>query len=808
MDHLLADILYAARALRKNPGFAIVTLATLSFGIGASTLIFSVLNSVLLRPLPLKHSENLYNVYHDSPRDGGTKIPLSFLDFRDWREQAKSLELSAVRSTIVSMGTADGPVRIGVLRSSANLTSVLDIQPSLGRAFRPEEETPGKEHVAILASGIWRTQFGGSPDVLGHSVTLDDKSYTIIGVVPGKSLSPEFVFSTTPIDIIVPLVPTQPEMNRGFYFLRVLGRLNPNETLSHSLSEMNSIKTRIEKENPTNHQGYRVQASPLKETVVGNVRPAILIVSAAVGALLLITCVNIANLMLARTLVRRNELAVRAALGASRRRIAGQLITEGLFLSTLGAILGGSIAFAMVGGTARWIGALLPRAGEIAIDFRVMLFTLLTATCAGVLFNLAPAMQSWQGSFAEGLTMRSRTSLTRFSSYVLRSLVVAQIALALLLLGASVLMIRSFRKLAAVSPGFVTEHLVASQVDLSTTRFPQTTDFAVFYNAALGKLRAVPGIQSVAVVSRVPMMGGLQSTAYQTEDHRLPPAEWPFADARMATPQYFSTMQIPLMSGRDFTDDDRQNTPLVIMVSHEAATRLWPKEVAVGKHIQIFPEKTWRTVVGVVGDVKLQNLETENGPVLYIPYNQNPFPNAGRSSYLVARTHLPPETTFAILRRELASIDDNQAIGRLRILTEVVSDSLSLRRFTSVLTTGFTVLALALALIGVYGVMSFSVNARRHDLGVRAALGAQKSQLLWWVLRQALVLTGIGIAGGLLLSVMSKSILAKVLYGLNTTEYATYLGISVVLVLMATLASYVPARRAAQVSPVAVLHSE
>jgi len=808
MDHLLADILYAARTLRKNPGFAIVALATLSFGIGSSTLIFSVLNAVLLRPLPLEHSESLYNVYHDSPRDGGTKIPLSVLDFHDWREQAKSLEVSAVRSTIASLGTANGPVRVGLLRSSANITSVLGIQPSLGREFQPEEETPGKEHVALLTSGMWQTQFGGSSDVLGRSITLDDKSYTIIGVVPGKSLSSEFVFSTTPIDIIVPLVPTQPEMNRGFFFLRVLGRLKPNETIGHSLSEMNSINTRIEKENPTNHQGYRVQASPLKETVVGNVRPAILVVTAAVGALLLITCVNIANLMLARTLVRKSELAIRAALGASRHRIAGQLITEGLFLSMLGAILGASVAFVMARGAARWIGAFLPRATEISVDLRVMLFTLLTTTCAGVLFGLAPAMQSWRGSFAEGLRMRSRTSLTRFSSYVLRSLIVAQIALALLLLGASVLMIRSFRKLASVSPGFVTEHLVASQVDLSTTRYPKTSDFAVFYNDALVKLRTAAGIQSVAVVSRVPMMGGLQSTAYQTEEHRLPPVEWPFADARMATPQYFATMQIPLISGRDFTDDDRQNTPLVIIISHEAAARLWPNEVCVGKHIQIFPEKTWRTVVGVVGDVKLQNLETENGPVLYIPYNQNPFPNAGRSSYLVARTHLNPETTFATLRRELASVDDGQAIGRLRILTEVVSDSLSLRRFSTALTTGFTLLALGLALIGVYGVMSFSVNARRHDLGVRAALGAQQSQLLWWVLRQALILTGIGVAGGLLLSAISKGMLAKVLYGLNATEYATYAGISVVLVVMATLASYVPARRAAQVSPVTVLHDE
>lgn len=809
MANSLADIRYTLRMLRNNPGFALSVLLTLAIGIGANAAMFSIMDAVLLRPLPYPDPDRILVLQTESPRDGSRNQPVAYNDFDDWRRQSHSFEaMAAVRPMVMSMKAEKVPERVEVARVTTGFFSVLQIKAFIGRAFLADEDSSGHESVAVISHSLWQRSFASSAAALGRKLTLDGRSYEVVGVLPPDAVPAASTYPPYAAQVWLPLVPTPAEHIRGLLAMRVLARLKSGVTVASADAELSTINSRIEAAFPDSHTGWHVQISRLQEVVVSNSRSSVLLLLAAVGCVLLITCVNLANLLLARGVSRQGELSIRAALGADRGRIMRQLATESLFMALLGGLLGLLLAWLTLHAVRHSVQTLIPRAADAGIDLQVLMFTLSISTAAGVLFGVAPIAHASRVSLVASLRQRSHGSFSRLSALALRALVVAQTGLAVLLLVGAGLMIRSFVRLNNVPPGFSSKGVMASQVDLALSRYGTPVLQAQFYNSAVRKLREASGFEAAAAVSRAPMLGTNQSTSYQIDSHILPPADWPTADARLVTPGYFDTMKIPLLHGRDFNEQDREDTPLVMIVTREAALRLWPNQDAIGRRIQMYPEKTWRTVIGVVGDVKLQGLEIDTAPALYIPYRENPFPTAARTSYIVVRSAMDAKTVSANLRRELTSIDDDQAIAPVQAISEVVKRSLSLRRVTTALTAGFALMAFLLALVGVYGVMTFFVNVKRHDIGMRSALGAQRTDILWWILKQGMAVAGLGVVLGLLFTAFSARYLSHILFAVSATDGGTYLGVSVLLFCFATLACYLPARRATRIAPLVALREE
>ena len=803
---LLADIRYTFRMLKANRVFALGVLLTLAVGIGINAAMFSVMDAVLLKPLPYPQADRVMVLQTESPRDSSRNQPVSYDDFADWRRQSNSFEaMAAVRQMVMSLKTESLPERVQVARVSSDYFRVLQVHAALGRTFAVDEDSPGKEHVAIVSHSLWQRSLGGATSVIGRQFDLDGGTYQIVGVLPAGAISDSSIYPTVETDVWIPLAPTPAEHVRGMLAMRVLARLKPGVSMATAGAEMATINRQIEAAYPDSHKGWLIQIAPLQEILIGSTRQTMLVLVAAVGCVLLTTCVNLANLLLARAVSRQGEFAMRTALGASGGRIVRQLVTESAFMAMLGGGAGLFFAWTTVHTAKHLLQSWIPRAGGAAINIRVLLFTAGVSMLSGILFGMAPVAHASRLSLVTALRQRSPNSLSRVSGIALRALVVAQTAFAILLVVGAGLMIRSFSRLSNVPPGFVTDGLTASQVDLGLSRYGTPVLQAQFYTSAMRKLREAPGVEGAAAASRAPMLGGNQSTSYQIDSHLLPPAERPSANARLVTPRYFETMKIPLLRGRDFTDQDQEDTPSVMIITREAAVRFWPGEDAIGRRIQIFPEKTWRTVVGVVGDVKLRGLEVETAPALYIPYRQNPFPTAARTSYIVVRSQMDAQTVSATLRQELASIDDGQAVAPVQSFSDVVKNSLALRKLTTLLTAAFACMSFLLALIGVYGVLAFFVNIKRHDIGVRSALGAQRTDILWWILKQGMTMTAWGVLLGLLLSALTARYLSHQLFAVSATDPATYISVAIAVLMAATVACYLPALRATRLASVALL---
>ncbi|HWS53051.1 MAG TPA: ABC transporter permease [Pyrinomonadaceae bacterium] len=810
MGHFLEtvwqDVRYGARVLLKSPVFTAVAVVSLALGIGANTAIFSVVNGILLRPLPYPDSGRLMAVWHTPPREsfpGMDKFSVSPGNYLDWKEQSRAFEqMSVYQYAGFSMSAGDQPAAVVGATVSPEFFSVLRTEPGRGRAFFAEEAQPGRDQSVVLSHGLWQRAFGGDPGVLGRTLTLNSRSFTVVGIMPAG-----FEFPAE-AELWVPLAWDGAESQvREIHDYMVVARLRPDASLEQARAEMNTISSRLEAEYPEANKGWGAVVVPLQEDLTGDMRPALLVLFSAVGFVLLIACANVANLLLARGANRRKEIAIRIALGAGRARVVRQLLSESVLLAVAGGLLGLLLA--------NWGSRLLVQLSsgslgeptEIGLDRWALGFTLLVSFAAGIVAGIAPAFQFTPDETGETLKQGAgKGSSGSVRQRTRKALVVSEVALSLILLIGAGLMLRSFWKLQHVDPGFETGNVLTMSVGLPPAKYSDPRQQATFYDRALEQIGAVPGVVAVGATTTLPLTGQGSTQPFAIEGRPAQTvAEQPSANVRYVSPDYFRALGIPLRRGRVFGEHDREGAAQVVVVSETMARRFWPGEEAVGKrltpsfHLQQGP----REVVGVVGDVK-SGLDNEPSATIYMPYKQAPRP----WMTFAARTASDPQNFVQAVSKAIYAVDKDQALSNVRTMDQVLATSLAGRRFNMTLLIAFAALALVLAAVGVYGVINYSVMLRRHELGIRMALGAQATDVLRLVLGQGLALTltgvGIGLAGAYALTRLMSSLL----YGVTATDAVTFLTVSGVMIAVGLLASYLPARRATKLDPMIALRPE
>ncbi len=804
---MLQDLRIAWRSLRKRPGFTVVVVFTLALGIGANTAIFSVVNAVLLAPLPYGQPERLVALFAKNEKKNLTQRPVAYANFKDWRAQSQNFEqLAAVRGESFSLTDRDEPERVNGVRVTTNILSLLGVQPSAGRDFSPDEDQPAKAAVALISYGLWQRRYAANPSLFGQTVTLEGRPYTIIGVLPAWLKFPGLPVPPGGAEVWIPFVPLPSELNRSFANIRIIGKLKPGVSLAQAQTELNLIAARLEQQYPSDNTNLSIEMIPLAEVLTGKVRLGLWILLGAVGFVLLIACVNVANLLLARAAERQTEIAIRTALGASRWRVIRQLLTECLLLSMGGCGLGLLLAYQGVEFLTKTKAGNIPRIEEISLNGRVLGFTLVVGCLTALLFGLIPALQASRLHLVTALKEgRKGAAGSGVNRRWLNGLAVTEIALALVLLVGAGLLIRSFRAVSEVDPGFNTHHLLTLAVPLPQAGYPDQAAQYRFYENVLARLNTAPGVESAAVVFRLPLVG-LATAIFTVQGQPVPPGAEPNADYRTISANYFRAIGIPLLRGREFNERDTMDAADAVIINEELAQRYWPGENPVGKRLQIALEKTrWREVVGVVGNAKLSGLEAKIDPAIYVPLSQNTWPHALRTSSLVVRTKADPQSVTAALRQELRAIDPSLPITQVRTMEEILNESLAPRRFNMALLLVFAAVAGLLAVVGIYGVISYSVAARTNEIGVRMALGAQPSDILKLVIGEGVKLTAGGVLLGLLGAFGLTRLMTGLLFGVRAADPIVFTVIALLLAATALLAAYLPARRAAQVNPVIAL---
>jgi putative ABC transport system permease protein len=801
------DMRYGVRTLVKSRAFTIVAVLSLALGIGANAAIFSVVNGVLLRPLPYPESGRILAVWHTPPQEsfpGMKRFSVSPANYLDWKEQSRAFEQMAVYGYAgLSLSAGRDPVPVTGAAVSSDFFSVLRTQALKGRTFSPEEEQQGREQVVVLGQGLWQRAFGADPNVIGRTVTLNSRPYNVVGVMPAG-----FEFPAE-AELWVPLAWDAAErQTRSIHDYLVIARLKQGASLEQARAEMSTISSRLEQQYPEANKGWGATVIPLQEDLVGDVRPALLVLFGAVGFVLLIACANVANLLLARGANRRKEIALRVALGATRGRIVRQLLCESVLLAAAGGLLG--LLLAGWGGRllVRLSAGNLPNTAEVGVDAWALGFTLLVSLAAGVLAGVAPALQFSGKELAETLKQGTgRSAAGSVRQRTRKALVVCEVALSLILLVGAGLMIRSFWKLQNVNPGFDGSNTLTLSVGLPSTRYPEPQQQLAFHDRVLEQIRSLPGVTAVGSTTTIPLTGGGSKQPFTVEGRPAPPvSEQPLAQTRYVSPDYFKAMGVPLKQGRAFEERDREGSPQVVIISEAMARHLWPGEDPLGKRLTAsFHEKLGpREVVGVVGDVKSNGLDDEGGSTMYLPFRQAPRPWIT----FVARTASDPQGFVNPVSKAVYAVDSEQAISSVRTMDQVMTESLSGRRFNMTLLMTFAALALALAAVGVYGVMNYSVMLRRRELGIRIALGARALDVLRLVLGQGLALTLIGVAVGMAGAYALTRLMESLLYGVTATDFLTFGSVSGVIILVGLLASFLPARRATKVDPMIALRSE
>jgi predicted permease len=810
METLGQDLRYGVRMLLKHKGFTAVAVLTLALGIGATSAIFSVVNSVLLRDLPYREPQRLVMVFTEweIPQVGirGEGNIFTGADFRDLRDQNQCFERMAAFSGGVNFNlTGSGaPEALVGVRATANLFDLLGIPPEHGRAFLPEEDQPGNNRVVILSGGLWQRRFGSDPKIVGQKITLNNQPYEVIGVAP-----PDFQFplKNTPADFYIPLaLPPEEWNNRGTHRYSAIARLKSQTPIEQAQAEMVGIARRLEEQYPNQNRYKRVRLVPFHQQVVGRVQTAILALLGAAGFVLLIACVNVANLLLARATARQKEMAIRAALGAGRWRVIRQLLTESLLLALLAGALASLLAFWSLDLLRMIVPDDFPRADEIGVDLRVFGFTLGVSLLTGIIFGLVPALQGSRTDLNETLKEGGRSSGAGGPHRLGRMLVVSEVALALLLLVGAGLMLRSFIRLMNVDPGFDPQNVLAITIRPPETKY-QPAQQAAFYQQLLERLRALPGVRSAGAVFP-PLWTWDNSGGFRIEGEPPPsPQESGSRNIvnRVVSPDYFQTLNVQLLKGRVINEGDGPNKPLVVVINETMARRYWPNGDPIGRRIRSNEDGAWREIVGVVRDVRYGALDTEPEEQVYAPFDLY-YGNSYRT--LVVRTDGDPLNLVPAVRGEVQAIDRDQPISSIRTMEEMVARSVSQRRFNMLLLVVFAGVALLMAAVGIYGVMSYSVEQRTHEIGLRMALGAQTSDVLRLLLGQGMKLVVIGVAIGLAAAIAMTRLISSLLFDVRATDPVTYVAIALLLAAVALLACYIPARRAAKVDPVVALRFE
>jgi putative ABC transport system permease protein len=798
MESIFTDVRYGLRGLSKRPVFTAIALLTLALGIGVNTAIFSVVNAVLLRPLPYESPGQLVRLWSDRSGARTDQNEFSPAEITDFRDQLTTFEAVGLFDIGLSANLTGGtqPERVNGSEASPELFDVLRVRPVLGRTFLPEETEVKQSKVMLISEGLWRRRFGADPNLAGRMVQLDGESFTVVGVLPQSFKFPEKV------DLWLPFSFTAEEWktDRQHSYVQAVGRLKPGATVDQAKADVETIRQRLAPSFSASRQNWGITLVPMHEQVVGKIGATLWILFGAVGLVLLIACVNVANLLLARTADRQKELAIRVALGASRGRVIRQLLFESVWLALLGGGAGVLLALWITRFFSTSLLDSLPRAEEVAVDGWVLLFTLAASLLTAFIFGLAPALQGSNPNVNEALKDTGQRSATGSRRGLKNLLVVSEIALSLVLLVGAGLLVKSFLHVQNVKAGFDARNVLTMEVTLPRIQYPKTAEQSAFVEQALQRIQGLPGVKSAAATINLPLVG-TWAMGYAVVGHQNQPKQ--VADNSNITPQYFQTMGIPVVQGRDFSSSDSEGSQPVIIINEAFARRHFANENPLG---QVINAGQKRVVVGVVGDVKPRGLELESRPQIYLPYAQKPT----IASFLTftIRTEQEPLSLAAAVQQQIESLDKNLPVANIRTMDQIVSMSLEQRRLIMTLFSGFAVIAVLLAAIGVYGVVSYSVTQRTRELGIRVALGAQWSDVLRLILKQGMVLAAIGVVVGVSAALLLTRLMRSLLFQVGATDSGTFLLTAAGLMAVVLLACYIPARRATKVDPLEALRYE
>lgn len=806
---MLKDINYAIRSLLKRPGSTAIALITLALGIGVNTAIFSAVDSVLLRPLPFQDPQALVAIWEHSPSIGIARNEMAPANYFDLRNQKQVFDGVAAFGDLSVNLTGEGePERLEGQLVAANTFTLLGVQPALGRTFSPDEEQLGQHRVAVLSDALWRRRFNRSVDVINRQITLNGESFTVVGVMP-----PSFFFPVREIELWVPwaMGPEQAS-GRGDHYLRVLARLKPGVNRERANTEAEALAARLATDYPRTNEGLGFVVNSFQRDYVGDLRRPILILFAAVGLVLLIACANVANLMLAQATTRRRETAIRMALGASRWAIVRQTLIESLLLALAGGLAGVLGAVWGVEALSKLLPESLSKLQAVSIDARVCLFTLIVVGLTAVAFGVVPALHAARANPGDALNEIGRDAAGGASGhYARRVLVVSEVALAVMLLVGAGLLIRSFQQLRQVDIGFKPDNLVTMRMVLPLPKYLKPETRNAFYEELLRRVDEIPGVESAGMITFLPLSNIGMKFNFSVEGRSTPSdANMPFALYRVISPDYFRALGIPLQRGRFFDGSDTAEAPAVVVINRHLAERFWPGEDPTGKRLKIGPADSpnpWAIVVGVVGNVRQAGLYGEQQSEIYVPYAQERRVWAIPRD-LVVRTNVDPASLAGAVRDAVWAVDKDQPVSNVKTMDQVFAAATSRERFQVLLLGLFATLALVLACVGLYGVISYAVVQRTHEIGVRMALGAQAGDVLKLVIRQGMMMTIIGLAIGIVGGLAATRVMSEMLYGVTATDAVTYISMGGLLLVVAFLACYIPARRATKVDPLTALRYE
>ena len=811
MDSIIKDIRYGVRGLLKHPGFTAIVVITLALGIGASTAIFSVVNSVLLRRLPYRNAERIVAIQEHDPN--GKRGQSTAANFLDWRAQQTVFEnLAAIKQTTTNLALSDQAERLELAQTNANFFDVFGITPQYGRLFIPQDEQAGHEPVVVVSNTLWQRRFGSDPSLVGRQITLDGKTYTVVGIAPpGFQYPDKTELWLPPLRLVPEMYPDQDvTQSRRMGYLTVVASLKPGVSLQQAAGEMETITGRLRQQYPDSNNRRFNRVVSLHDHLIGDTNKLLWLLLGAVTFVLLIGCANVANLLLASGASRQKEMAIRTALGASRLRVVRQLFTESLILALVGGVVGLFIAYWGLTAITKLLPADFPRLNEIHMDLRVLGFTFGASILTGIVFGLAPALQISRSDVQEAMRETGRgASGSRRQSRFRQALIVAEVALSVVLLAGAGLLFRSFLQLQSVNTGFVSQQVLTARLTPSGTNYVNDDDYAKFYNGVIEKVSAIPGVEDAGLINTLPLYKG-PTSGFRVEGRPVTtPDKWPSVNYRVVSPNYFRAMGIPVLQGRAYTDRDDQNAPLVMIVNQQLVQEQFPGENPVGKRITFGGtnadgQPRWFEIVGVVANVRSVELREEPIPELYFSARQDLWP----AMSLVVRSSVEPSSLSASVRQAVNEVDRSVPVADVKPMDHIVSESITQPRFNLFLLGLFGSVAMILSAAGIYGVTAYTVTQRTRELGIRIALGAQMGDVLKMILGQGMAVIGVGLVVGLAAAFALMRLLRSLLFGVGENDPLTFVAITVVLVLVALIACYIPARRATKVDPLVALRYE